>query len=189
MLKKAASLDPWDAILASIAAGTYATDYAINDLIPITVGTATFNMQIVAFNADPLASDSSKTAAISFVSEQMVFKKRMNGSSAAWPNTELRTYLRGTYLDRFPANVKAAIKEVTKTYYDSSLSATQSGSDTIWLPSLREVNYYASGLTREDSGPNYSSAFPDNASRKKTANGFTSTGRYWLRSNPYSSSM
>ena len=40
----------WEQVLASIDAGTYATDYAIGDIIPLTVNEQTLNAEIVAIN-------------------------------------------------------------------------------------------------------------------------------------------
>lgn len=50
-----------DAVFASIDKGTYATDYAIGDTVPLDLGSeGLINMQIVAFDTDDLADGSGK---------------------------------------------------------------------------------------------------------------------------------
>lgn len=69
----------WDAVLASIDAGTYATDYAIGDTVPLDLGSeGLINMQIIAFDADDLADGSGK-APITWLSKEILnTDKRMN---------------------------------------------------------------------------------------------------------------
>lgn len=195
-----AEQDPWDMVIASIARGTYTADYSIGETIPLTVGTrGTINMQIVAFNADTLASDPTDKAAISFVSVEILTNHIMNSSGgngvsgndaahyntglAGWPSCDARYWLRETILkNEFPANLRNAIKEVVKTYYEGTTAKTTlSIADTIWLPSLREVGF---GL--ENSGPVYSTVFNGNTARIKKLN--EAAARWRVRSTRYASS-
>ncbi len=53
--------DPWVELFTSINNGTYTTEYAIGDLIPLDLGTlGAVNMEIIAFDADDLADGSGK---------------------------------------------------------------------------------------------------------------------------------
>lgn len=71
--------DPWAAVFASIDAGTYATDYAVGDMIPLDLGSeGVVNMQIAGFDVDDLADGSGK-APISWISKEVLkTSKRMN---------------------------------------------------------------------------------------------------------------
>ena len=90
----------------------------------------------------------------------------------------MRTYLCDTILPTLPANVRAAIKEVTKTYKDYASSSTLSETDTIWIPSYREV---FGGTSYEDTGAIYSGLFSSSATRIKYNASGTAAG-WWLRS-------
>lgn len=60
--------DTWAQIFEHITAGDYATRYAIGDTMSLNLGSEGYvNAQIVAFDTDVLASDNSKTAAITWI--------------------------------------------------------------------------------------------------------------------------
>lgn len=73
--------DSWEAILAAVADGTYKTKYSVGDYKALDLGAqGTINMQIAAFDADPLA-DGSGNAPISWVSKELLASThRMNPS-------------------------------------------------------------------------------------------------------------
>ncbi len=192
-----AESDPWEALITSITSGTYATKYSIGDTIPMAIGSYDqIEMQIVAFDADTLASDSNKTAAVSLLAKQILTNQKINASGGAgisgkdashynlglngWPSCDCRYWLRETLLPAFPPNVKNAIKEVVKTYYSTKDgNVTLSYNDTIWLPSFREI-----GLGYESSGPIYAQVFSSNAARVRAKAG--TADRWWTRSSPWS---
>lgn len=191
MMLASGGADPWDAVLASIAAGTYATDYAVGDLIPLDMGAqGTVNMEIIAFNSDNLAIGSGK-AHITFISQEaLTTTKRMNpakdgttegtGTIGGWELSEIRGYYQDTLLPLVPANVRAKILEVTKTYYyyaSDSAAARGSCTDKLWMPSYREV---FGGSSKESSGPAYSAA-NSNAWRTKHRWNGVSAVNWWLR--------
>ena len=99
----------------------------------------------------------------------------------------MRTWLRETILPTFPSELQSAIKEVTKTYWDYGDSAEETITDTIWIPSLEEVNGITTGSYHaETSGVVYSDMFTSHtngshASRVKY-NSSGSAGVWWLRS-------
>lgn len=182
--------DSWEYILSN---PNYATDYKIGDTKSILLSTgATVYMQIVGFDKDVLSSDGTNTAKISWITKQIYTSHRMNSTNttdisatdaaqyntglSGWPSTEMRYWLRETVLLRLPELIQNNIKEVDKTYYDNSSSSTLTCSDTIWIPSMREV-----GLGKESSGAIYSGLFNGaNARIKRNSNGALS--RWRLRS-------
>lgn len=76
--------DTWSEIFQHIALGDYSTRYSIGDTMSLNLGSEGYiNMEIVAFDTDVLASDSTKTAPITWVSEQMLkTEHRMNPATA-----------------------------------------------------------------------------------------------------------
>jgi hypothetical protein len=72
---------------------------------------------------------------------------------------------------------------VKKYSYSYSDKGTISSSDTIWIPSRREM--FGADNAYEDEGPEYLTAFPDDASRQKQHIGVSEPSRWWLRSASY----
>lgn len=191
----------WEAVLASVRAGTYANDYSIGDLIPTDLGAeGLVNMQIVGFDVDDRADGNGK-AHISFISKELLnTDHRMNparkeppppydegtGSIGGWEKSEMRAYIKNTIKPLIPANVRSAILEVTKTsdaFNTEGISYQQTTQDDVWLPSTRDLAY---SDKKETSGPMYSEMFPDIASHKKYKVGSTSASYWWLRSAGFS---
>ena len=149
-------------------------------------------MEIVAFNSDILASDSTKKAAITWISKQLLDNThRMNptidnntqgtGAIGGWEYSDMRGYLNSTIKPLIPSNIRSAIKEVTKysKIYDTSGNAVNNVStdDEVWIPSAFEMN--VTGV--ESLGASYSNKFTGSASRVKKSVDET-IKRYWLRS-------
>lgn len=175
--------DTWEEIFQHIAEGDYATRYSIGDTMSLNLGPEGYiNMQIAAFDADELADGSGK-APITWISVQhLKTAHRMNATdtnTGGWEASEMRTYLRGTVKPLIPSTVAAQIKEVKKYSYHNIGSANALTTDDVWIPSYREVNL---GPSRETTGPNYATLFPDAASRVKTKTGETRASIWWLRS-------
>lgn len=190
--------DSWDTILANVANGTYATKYNIGNYKPLDLGTeGIVNMQIVAKNADTLASGG--TAPLTWISKELLnTNKRMNpgragsegaytvgtGSVGGWAQSEMRTYM-STLKAKIPSSVAAAIKTVVKTNYNNDSSGTSASAyrdttnDDVWIPSKREI---FGGTDHETEGPIYSVVYSDANSRKKMKVGATSAYNWWLRS-------
>lgn len=182
----------WDAVFASIDAGTYATDYAIGDMVPLDLGNeGLINMQIAAFDTDDLADGSGKAPITWIAKELLATKRRFNpavvtnddgtcqegtGAIGGWEKSELRTYLNDTVKPIIPGVVLNAIKEVTKTHdaFDANkVKFTQTTNDDIWVPDYNEAF---------GSSSPYKVLFPDNDSRKKTQIGASSPFAWWTRS-------
>lgn len=186
--------DPWEKLFYHIDLGDYATAYSVGDLIPLDLGTeGAINMEIVAFDADTLAADSTKTAPVTLISKELLAtERRMNpkragtspnwtegtGAIGGWEKCEARSSLISQVLPLIPANVSARLCEVTKYSNIKTPAGTTTNnsatSDKIWIPSSKEIFN-----TGETTGVTYSSFFPDNASRQKTF--LSANETWWLR--------
>lgn len=150
--------DAWDAVLASIDAGTYATDYAIGDTVPLDLGSeGLINMQIAAFDTDDLADGSGKAPITWIANELLKTKNSMNpnfvknddgtyqvgtGVFGGWEKTDLRAYLKDTIKPMIPETVRNSIKEVTKSqmsYSADGKTYTQTTTEDVWIPSEDEL--------------------------------------------------
>ena len=171
--------DSWDTIIASIDAGTYKTKYKIGNYKPLDLGTeGTVNMQIVAFDADELASGG--YAPMSFVAKELLATDyRMNSSEitvGGWEQSGMRSYLKNTIKSLIPASVRNRINPVLKSerLSDGGISTTV---EDVWIPSHREVK---TSTQYETTGVEYIKIFKDNATRIKSKNG--NPTQWWTRS-------
>lgn len=178
--------DTWDTIIANIDNGTYSTKYKVGNYKPLDLGTegGTINMQIVAIDADELASGG--TAPLTFVARELLAKnKKMSYKTDSTYNgyeaTMLRDYLINTILPLVPSNVSSRIQKVKKV---QSLGANnkyivngQTTIESLWIPSAREVCIVDDF---ETVGVKYDAVYKSNENRIKYRSGSVST--WWLRS-------
>lgn len=187
--------DDWDTIISKSEAGTASDSYSIGDTKLIDLGSeGKVYAQIVAFGADSLASDPTKTAGITFVTKGLLATiHRMNpsnssgaqgtGGNGGWEYSEMRTYLSDTILPLFPSALQSGIKTVTK-YSDyivpgeSAITHDQETQDKLWIPSAREV---FGGSSYEQTGPIYNGLFNSTSNRIKRATG-RAARNWWVRS-------
>ena len=188
--------DTWAEIFAAELDGTYSSKYSVGDTKAFVLGESqTVIMQIAAMgdNADPLADGSGK-AKIAWVSKYLLKSDhRMNpskssgeegtGALGGWEKSEMRTYLRETIFPDIPAVIRDAIKEVTKytKIYNASEAAVYNAesTDTVWIPSYREV---FGGSSYETTGVVYTGLFSSATLRKKNKLGLASASYWWTRS-------
>lgn len=174
--------DSWAEIFAAEDDGTYVSKYSIGDLKKLTVDGTDVYMRIAAIDADTLASDSTQTAKITWISAECLTKRAMHSSSASkgWLTMDLRAWLRDTILPTIDATVRSNIKEVNKTYtdYTSGSKTTSTCTDTIWIPSFYETSS-SSASYKEASGVYYSGTFTNVASRIRRINRTATV--WWLR--------
>lgn len=176
-------LDSWEVIINNINNGTYATKYTVGNYKPLDLGSeGVVNMQIAALDADIL-SDGTGNAHITWVAKELLATTRgmntTNTNSNGWVSSGMRRYLRNDIWALIPATVQNAIVEVDKTYYNYTTTSTETYSDTVWIPSCREVQL--KNANTEDSGVIYNGLFTsDNNTRIKTLNG--TPKNWWLRS-------
>lgn len=185
--------DPWTAVFASIADGTYKEKYSIGDTVPLDLGSeGVVNMQIAGFDVDDLADGSGK-AHISFISKELLkTERRMNpalvnngdgtyqegtGSIGGWEKCEMRTHLKETIKPMIREDVQENIVAVTKTqtaYNASGSSFTQTTEDDVWIPEYNEC-FGSSSM--------YNALFKDtNENRTKRRVGAFSNTMWYLRS-------
>ena len=137
--------DSWSAILAN---ENPSASYSVGDTKAVDLGTEGRHlMEIVAFDADDKADGTGK-AKITWVSKTLLKTRRtMNKTettAGGWESSAMRTILRETVMPLIPSTVRNGIVEVTKTqsvYQGGSLVHNALSTDTIWMPSYREVGY------------------------------------------------
>jgi hypothetical protein len=176
--------DSWEEIIAAGEDGTYIDKYKIGDTKELDLGEAgVIEMELVAFDADELADGSGK-APMTWIAKDLLDTEHAmndnNSNEGGWPASDMRTWLRESILPMFPETVCSNIKEVKKYSYSSSDNETISSSDTIWIPSGREI--FGEDDTREDEGPEYVKAFPHSAARRKYHIRASEPSWWWLRS-------
>lgn len=179
--------DSWSTILANEANGTYNTVYSIGDTKKAVINGNDVYMQIAAFDADALTGGG--TAKITWVARYITETHKMNETKTnadGWAVSGMRTWLQSTVYDGLDSSLKTAIKAVDKTYYDKTSNSTKTASDTLWIPSWREVGASTSDGSCESSGPIYSGFFTNNTSRIKYDTSIN-TQTWWLRSAHYNS--
>lgn len=177
--------DSWTEIIAACANGTYATKYAIGDVKTLDFGTeGVHGMQIVAFDMDDLAGGTGKAHITWICKDILPTTYRINSNrstSGGYGSSAIRTYLSDTILPKLPAEVQAAILEVSKvqgTYENNAVVQNgQTTTEKLWIPSQYELN---GGSSYESTGARYYVVFSSGARRTKYMNG--SATAWWLRS-------
>ena len=167
--------DTWTEINAN---ANYATEYSVGDIKYLDVGGTQLAMVLVAKDADTLAAGG--TARMTWLSRDMLATFQMNPTdttAGGWAECDLRNWLREVVYPQIESGARSAIKEVAKTY--ALTSGTQSVTDTVWIPSAREM---FGGSSYESSGCDYTAFFADNASRIKKQGINGSAPSWWLRS-------
>ena len=176
--------DSWEEIIAAGEDGTYIDKYQIGDTKELDLGEeGVIEMELVAFDADELADGSGKAHMTWIAKDLLNTEYFMNGedtNEGGWPASDMRAWLRDSILPLFPETVRSNIREVKKYSNSYSDKGTISSSDTIWIPSRREM--FGADNAYEDEGPEYLTAFPDHASRQKQHIGVSEPSRWWLRS-------
>lgn len=117
-----------------------------------------------------------KGAGFLFVCDDLVGTHRMNASnttSGGWESCEMRSWLNGTMLNNFPAELRSVIKSVSNKNTSGYGAATTS--DKLWIPSWTEV-----GLESGDAEGAKFSIFTSNSNRIRKNGG--SAAYWWLRS-------
>lgn len=178
--------DSWETIFANEANGTYSSKYAVGDLKRLEYDGQFIYAQIIALDTDVLAAGG--TAKITWMLNPIVEMHRMgvvtSNTTPVWADSEMRSYLRETCFYKLPELIRNNIKEVTKTYYNYSMSQTASTTDTVWIPSYREMHPGGTVNYMESSGIDYSARFGTAQSDTKKIKGLIDSGAptaYWLR--------
>lgn len=105
-------------------------------------------------------------------------------TSGGWANCSLRSTLK-SWLASSDSSFRASVKEVDKTYYDVSARSTKTVSDTIWIPSVYELEFNSSPI--ESSGVRYSNftkkvtLYPNTSGLAyNTRTAASSIGYFWI---------
>ena len=176
--------DSWEKIIAAGDNGSYAKKYHIGDTKVLDLGEeGEICMELVAMDVDELADGSGK-AHMTWIAKDLLntehcINKDNKSYNYEWEKSDMRAWLQESILPLFPDDVRSNIKEVTKYSFDRDLNTIPS-TDTIWIPSYREV--FVGAYNEEDNGPDYASVFSNNESRVKYKTGTSSTAGWWLRS-------
>ena len=176
--------DSWENIIAAGDNGSYAKKYHIGDTKVLDLGEeGEICMELVAMDVDELADGSGK-AHMTWIAKDLLntehcINKDNKSYNYEWEKSDMRAWLQESILPLFPDDVRSNIKEVTKYSFDRDLNTIPS-TDTIWIPSYREV--FVGAYNEEDNGPDYASVFSNNESRVKYKTGTSSTAGWWLRS-------
>ena len=179
--------DSWEDIFAAEEDNSYKTKYSVGDTKVLDINGVKAIMQIVAFDTDSL-SDNSGMAKISWLCKNVPFIFSMNPNNSivgGWEDTLCRDRLVNDVLPGVPEVIRSNIKEVNKTYYDANSSSTKTVSDTLFVPSAKEVALSVTPI--EDSGVVYSSIFSDNDNNSRIKNfglaeSESAANFWWLRS-------
>lgn len=121
--------DTWEEIMQSVEDGSYVTKYKAGDTKELNLGELGYvNMAIAAIDFDQL-SDGSGTAAITWISEQLLPKgvQWHVDKTATWGNCQLRTYLHDNVMPHIPEGIRNNIEAIHDT------------NDLVWVPSYNEV--------------------------------------------------
>ena len=177
--------DSWTDIVEASKNGTYKEKYRIGDTKELDLGTeGVITMKLVAMDADEL-SDGSGYASMTWIAEDLLNTEHVMNTEdtieGGWPASDLRVWLRTSIYELVPDEVRTEIKEVRK--YSMSFIPTietVSSSDTIWIPSCREIFGVEGG--DEDKGAEYSTAFPDENSWKRYHVNSSQETNWFLRS-------
>ena len=177
--------DTWAQIAAASLDGTYASKYTVGDVKSMEIDGRTYYFQLVAKDADELASDSTKTAPMTWLMRKCLLNGSHNMKSASggyanlsWADSDLRAWLTSDVLPLFPSDVRSAIKEVRKysdVYSNDTFTHDGETVDKLWVPSANEV---FSASVFETKGPKY----PELTSGLKCYYSNNYSYYYWTRS-------
>ena len=158
--------DSWSDIFDAEDDGTYTTKYSVGDTKFVKVNGIPVCMQIVGFNTDELSDIPAIWLNFVGMCQRGFQMRKMNPTSTTtggWAACAMRSWLIDTVLDNIQSDVKAKIKQVKKTWRNSS-GQTETSNDSIWIPSMREI---LGGTSYANAGALYTGLFTGTTSRIK----------------------
>lgn len=115
------------------------------DTKTLETGVGSTDIFIADVYVDKLASSTSKCAAFTFVGANILTTHAMNATatnSGGWSKSGMRTWLNGTVVNSFPADLEKATKQVVKmtnnTGKSQSTTCVTQTTDKVWLLSWME---------------------------------------------------
>lgn len=160
-----------------------ASDYFnIGDTKNVTIGSATYVVEIVGFSHDDKADGSGKAGLTFGLKDCLntVYKiNNSNTNAGGWGSCDLRATLRGDIWNQLPSDLRGVIKEVTKKSSGGNKNSTISSyTDTLFLFAEKEI-FGSTEYSVNGEGTQYA-RFTTSNTRIKKLNG--SAMRWGLRS-------
>lgn len=156
--------------------------FNIGDTKNVTIGSATYVVEIVSFSHDDRADGSGKVGLTFGLKDCLNTTYQMNSSntnSGGWGGCALRATLRGDIWNQLPSDLRDVIKEVTKkTSAGGASEIINSISDTLFLFAEKEI-FGSKQYSVDGEGTQYA-RFTASNTRIKKLNG--SATHWWLRS-------
>lgn len=172
--------DTWEQIFEAENDGSYSTKYSVGDIKYVDIGGTQYPMVIIAMGKDVLSAGG--TAKITWCGLGTLQDVPMNFKDVTtngWTGSWMRKFLRKSIYPQIESTVRSNIKEVTKSYYDITTSSTLTTTDTVFIPSAREI---FGGGSYESTGIDYTDVFNSNTARIKYSGQSKSASYWWLRS-------
>lgn len=156
--------------------------FNIGDTKNVTIGSATYVVEIVGFSHDDRADGSGKVGLTFGLKDCLNTAYQMNSSntnSGGWGGCALRATLRGDIWNQLPSDLRDVIKEVTKkTSAGGASGIINSISDTLFLFAEKEI-FGSKQYSVDGEGTQYARFTASNTRIKKLNGSATS---WWLRS-------
>lgn len=156
--------------------------FNIGDTKNVTIGDATYVVEIVGFSHDDKADGSGKAGLTFGLKDCLNTAYQMNSSNTnagGWGSCALRATLRGDIWNQLPSDLRGVIKEVTKKASAGNSSGTISSyTDTLFLFAEKEI-FGSTQHSVNGEGTQYAK-FTSSNTRIKKLNG--SATYWWLRS-------
>lgn len=156
--------------------------FNIGDAKNVTIGSATYVVEIVGFSHDDKADGSGKAGLTFGLKDCLNTAYQMNSSNTnagGWGSCALRATLRGDIWNQLPSDLRGVIKEVTKKASAGNSSSTISSyTDTLFIFAEKEI-FGSTQYSVNGEGTQYA-RFTTSNTRIKKLNG--SAGVWWLRS-------
>ena len=172
----------WEQIDYISENGLVSDYFNIGDTKNVTIGSATYVVEIVGFSNDDKADGSGKAGLTFGLKDCLNTAYQMNGSNTnagGWGSCALRATLRGDIWNQLPSDLRGVIKEVTKKASAGNSSSTISSyTDTLFLFAEKEI-FGSTKYSVNGEGTQYA-RFTTSDTRIKKFNG--SASYWWLRS-------
>lgn len=153
--------DSWDEIIASCNDGSYASKYIVGDIAKLEFNDKAYYFIVAAKNSD-IRTDGNGNAHITWIAISAPYITRImknDTSYVNWADSRIRSFLNSSFYEQIPENVRNAILQVRKTFFDASTESTLISDDKIWIPSIRELGGSSAGYSYEDDGVIYQDLF------------------------------
>lgn len=170
----------WSTIIAACQSGSVPDAWAVGDSKEMTISNKAYQIDIIGKNHDDYADGSGK-APLTFQLHACYSKAKMLSSNVTytWQKSTMRTSTLPAILKRMPAEVQAAIREVTKlTGASAYLSELDSTADKLFILSDDELGIGYNSVAGEGTMYEYYTG----ASSRRIKQYNNTNSYWWLRS-------